>query len=384
MDAKRKALADDWTGGEYAFAIGTLATYDEFCPLDKIAVKFCGGEAKELKDGLGEPGLTLAEDKGKELGEKIWTALKKLHEDFKKEKDSDKKAYGKYTAKDAFAQIDEAVGKWCAKSGLEHKLEGEAPATAPAGMEGEMAMGEAMEGGMDMMEGDMMMMAAAAPKREAPDFDSMCDAEGPTEIPKILLAMYVAYPVFGDAVKAQVLDHEFGGSGSDDLGVVATILCGFVDAQEKAEAESWGCAWCTADELEELKNLDKEKSALVFPGTVVAWDSKDTAVGNAGEKPEGKNKVMFQFTNTKHFAKDKAHIVHRAFAKVKEVKEEDGGTLVVLEDFADEAFKTVAAWSEKVKVLAAAAGAAGEAVADAAKDAMMMEPEMMMMDPPME
>ena len=235
-----------------------------------------------------------------------------------------------------------------------------------------------------MMEGDMMMMAAAAPKREAPDFDSMCDAEGPTEIPKILLAMYVAYPVFGDAVKAQVLDHEFGGSGSDDLAAVATILNGYVDAQELAEGESWGCAWCTADELEELKNLDKEKSALVFPGTVVAWDSKDTAVGNAGEKPEGKNKVMFQFTNTKHFAKDKAHIVHRAFAKVKEVKEEDGGTLVVLEDFADEAFKTVAAWSEKVKVLAAAAGAAGEAVADAAKDAMMMEPEMMMMDPPME
>jgi len=380
MDAKRKALADDWTGGEYAFAVGTLATLDEFCPLDKIAVKFCGGEAKELKDGLGDPGLTLAEDKGKELGEKIWTALKKLHEDFKKEKDSDKKAYGKYTAKEAFEQIDEAVGKWCAKSGLEHKLEGEKPAEAPAGMEGEMAMGEAMEGGMEMM-GEDMMMAATAPKREAPDFDAMCDAEGPTEIPKILLAMYVAYPVFGDAVKAQVLDHEFGGSGSDDLAAVATILNGYVDAQELAEGESWGCAWCTGDELEELKTLDKEKSALVFPGTVVAWDSKDTAVGNAGEKPEGKNKVVFQFTNTKHFAKDKAHIAHRVFCKVKEVKEGDE-TLVVLDDFSDEAFKTVAAWTEKVKALAAA----GEAVVDAAKDAMMMgeEPMMMMEEAPME
>ena len=54
MDAKRKALADDWTGGEYAFAVGTIATLDEFCPLDKLAVKFCCGEAKELKDGIGE------------------------------------------------------------------------------------------------------------------------------------------------------------------------------------------------------------------------------------------------------------------------------------------------------------------------------------------
>lgn len=110
MDAKRKALADDWTGGEYAYAVGGIATLDAFCPLDKIAVKFCGGEAKELKDGIGE--LTdkkLAEDKAKELGEKVWTALKKLHADFKADKDSDKKVFGKYTAKEAFEQIDGAV-----------------------------------------------------------------------------------------------------------------------------------------------------------------------------------------------------------------------------------------------------------------------------------
>jgi len=319
------------------------------------------------------------------LGEKIWTALKKLHEDFKKEKDSDKKAFGKYSAKDAFEQVDAAVKLWCEKSGLEHKLEGDAPATAPEGMEGEMAMGEGAEGGEEMM-GDGMM-AAAAPKRETPEVSAFGDMAGPAEIPKVLLAMYVCYPAFGDAVKAQVLDHEFGGSGSDDFGAVATILGGFVDAQEKAEGESWGCAWCTADELEELKGLDKGVSALVFPGTVVGWADKDTAVGCAGEKPDGKNKVIFQFAG-KHFKPcgDKAHVFHRQFAKVKEVKEEDGATLVVLEDFADAAFKTVAEWSEKVKALAAAAGAAGEAVADAAKDAMMMEGEgdMMMMDPPAE
>ena len=58
MDAKRKALADDWTGGEYAFAVGSVASLDEFCPLDKIAVKFCGGEGKE------RPGRGAEESRG--------------------------------------------------------------------------------------------------------------------------------------------------------------------------------------------------------------------------------------------------------------------------------------------------------------------------------
>merc|ERR1712086_1087529 len=109
MDAKRKALADDWTGSEYAFAVGGITTLDEFCPLDKLAVKFCGGEGKELKDGIGELAeAKLAEDKAKELGNKIFEALKKL--------------FGKYTAKEAFEQIDGAVKLWCEKSGLEHKF----------------------------------------------------------------------------------------------------------------------------------------------------------------------------------------------------------------------------------------------------------------------
>jgi len=129
-----------------------------------------------------------------------------------------------------------------------------------------------------------------------------------------------------------------------------------------------------------LKGLDKGASALIFPGTVVAWKDKDTAVGSAGEKPDGKNKVLFQFAGKAITGYGDTIIFHRQFAKVKEVKEEDGATLVVLEDFSDAVFKTVAEWSEKVKALAGA----GAAVVDAAKDAMMMEGEgdMMMMDPP--
>lgn len=212
MDAKRKALADDWTGGEYAYAVGSITTFEEFCPLDKLVVKFLGGEGKELTEGIGElqEATKLAEDKGKELGEKIWTALKKLHEDFKGGKDDDKKVFGKYSAKDAFEQIDKAVTYWCDNSGLEHKLDAPAAAAAPEGME--MMAEEMMEGGMEMMgeEG----AAATAPKRETPETSAFGEPKGPAEIPKVLLAMMVCFPAFGDAVKAQVLDHEFGGSGS--------------------------------------------------------------------------------------------------------------------------------------------------------------------------
>ena len=380
MDAKRKALADDWTGGEYAYAVGGITSLDAFCPLDKLAVKFCGGEAKELKDGIGE--LTdkkLAEDKAKELGEKIWTALKKLHADFKADKDSDKKVFGKYTAKEAFEQIDGAVKKWCEKSGLEHKLEEEAAAKAPEGMEmmdGDMAM----EGGDEMMAADGMAMAATAAKRETPGFDTFTDTDGPAGIPKLLLAMYVAFPAFGDAVKAQVLDYEFGGSGSDDLAAVATIVGGLVDAEEKEAGASFGCAWITSDDVEELKGLDTKVSALVFPGTVVAWVDKDTAIGCAGEKPEGKTKCVFEFAGKRMKCDgDKAFVFHRQFAKVKEVKEEDGALMVTLEDFEEAVSATVAEWSEKVKKAAEGAGAAVEAAKDAADMAMGGD---MAMDPP--
>ena len=88
MDSKRKALADDWTGSDYAFGVGGIATFEEFCPLDKLVVKFCGGEGKEIAAGLGEvTDHKLAEDKAKELGGKIFEALKKLHEEYKGGKD---------------------------------------------------------------------------------------------------------------------------------------------------------------------------------------------------------------------------------------------------------------------------------------------------------
>lgn len=372
MDAKRKALADDWTGGEYAFKVGSVADFKAFCPLDTIALKFCGGDAKELKDGIGElTDAKLAEDKAKELGDKIFEALKKLHADFKKSESESGKAFGKYEHKEAFKQIDDAVKFWCEKSGFEHKLE---EAKAPEGMEAEADKDKEADGGMnDGGEADEKKEegAATAPKRETPETSAFGDIAEKVEIPKLLLAMYVCFPAFGDAVKAQVLDYDFDGSGNNDLAAAATLIGAYADAQEKAEGESWGCAWCTDADLEDLKaaSAADAKQALVFPGTVVAWADQDTAVGNAGEG-SGKKKVIFKFSG-KHFkpAGDKAVVFHRQFATISKLEEKDGVTTVELADFADAVFKTVAEWKGKVDEIAKGVGAAVEAGKEAAADA---------------
>ena len=246
-------------------------------------------------------------------------------------------------------------------------------AKAPEGMEGE---GEKAEGDAAMNEGGEEGKeeekkeegaAATAPKKESPAADAFGDIAEKVDLPKLLLAMYVCFPAFGDAVKAQVLDYDFDGSGSDDLAAAATLIGAYADAQEKAEGESWGCAWCTDADLEELKAAAAEgsKQALVFPGTVVAWADQETAVGNGGEGA-GKKKVIFKFAG-KHFkpAGDKAVVFHRQFATISKLEEKDGVTTVELADFADAVFKTVAEWSAKVKAL----GEAGAAAVEGAKEA---------------
>ena len=107
MDSRRKALDKDWTGTEFAFAVANIKTLDGFCPLDKIAVAFCGGEGKEIKDGIGElDGGKMAEDKAKELGKKIFESMEKLYNDLVDDfKDGTKEGevFGKYTGTDAIA-----------------------------------------------------------------------------------------------------------------------------------------------------------------------------------------------------------------------------------------------------------------------------------------
>merc|ERR1712032_829049 len=75
--------------------------------------------------------------------------------------------------------------------------------------------------------------------------------------------------------------------------------------------------------------------------------------------------VIFHFKGKVYKVGDKAHVFHRQFAKISELKEEGGVHTCVLEDFAEACFKTVAEWSDKVKAAAAVAGEAAMEVADA-------------------
>lgn len=373
MDSRRKAIEGDWNGLEYSFGVGSVKTLDGFYPLDKLVVKLVG-DGKELKEQIGDlDGSKIPEDKATALADKIFDALKKTRAEFEKTKDSDDLVFGKYTGKEAFKQVDDAVKLWCEKSGFEHKLEEAPPADAPAGMgaEGE-AAGMEMEGGEEGAAAEN----ADAPKeetkkiaRDVPDIAAFGDFAAKVEIPKLLTAMVVCFPAFGDAVKTQVVSYDLGGDGEDSFKEVAALTGAYVDSSEKADTDSFGCARLSDEDLEELKEVDKNKEsqALVFPGIVVAWADEATATGYV-EAGKG-HLVTFKFKG-KAFkpAGDKAVVFHRQFAKIKELKEDGGKWVCELEDFADAAFATVAEYKTKFEELAAAAAAVKD-VAEDAKDA---------------
>merc|ERR1712188_148715 len=112
-----------------------------------------------------------------------------------------------------------------------------------------------MEGGEMAAEGEMAAaegMEAMAAKMSLIAADAFGEAAGPTELPKLLLSLMFYHPVFGDAVKAQVVHWELGGDSLKSLAAVAALTDAYVDAGEKAEADSFGAAWLTAEDLEEL------------------------------------------------------------------------------------------------------------------------------------
>lgn len=321
-DARRKVFDEDWTGNEFAFAPGSVKDLQAFCPLDKIVCKYVGDQ-KELKDKLGEWPIT--EDKVKELKDDVWKALKEFHAVLAKTKDEDKQVFGKYTGKDAFAQMEEVMKVYAEKSGLEHKWPEEEAAEKPAGMgdeapkEGD-APGEANDGGEEdgeKKEGDDAAAkegAGDAPKMALIAPDAFGDNSGAAAVPKLLLSLMFYHPVFGDAVKAAVMTHELGGDKAvANLGAVACLTGAWVDKEEKEEKDSWGCAWLTGDDMDELKEVSEQKDAkaLVFPGVVGAWKEKDDALGAVG-KVEGKTKVLFKFHGKAAApAGDKLHVFCR-------------------------------------------------------------------------
>lgn len=245
--------------------------------------------------------MKLAEDKAKELGGKIFEAMKAFCKELEKGKDGSKagEVYGKYTGADAYTQMNDCLKMWAEKSGLDQKWPEEEAAAAPEGMEmaaaadGEMAA-EAMEGGV--MEGEGAGdMAAAAEKMALFNAESFGDFTPVVDISKLLMALMFLYPVFGDKVKSQVMNGELGGDGGD-FAAVAAVTGAYVNAGEKADTPSFGAAWLSGDDLEELQEAAKTPavSALVFPGLVGAYTTEEDAMGEAG-KVEGKTQVLFKF-----------------------------------------------------------------------------------------
>ena len=114
--------------------------------------------------------------------------------------------------------------------------------------------------------------------------------------------MMVCYPVFADAVKAQVMEAELqsagmvpgvpmpsmslslpvpGLEGGADLSSVATITGAYLKAGAADEADSFGCAWLSAEDLEELTEAEaaKDTTVLVFPGATIAIPAQDPGRG---------------------------------------------------------------------------------------------------------
>lgn len=125
----------------------------------------------------------------------------------------------------------------------------------------------------------------------------------------------VQYPAFGDAVKAQIMHHDLGGDAPfNSFGPVAALSGAYVKAKLGDEADSWGCAWLTGDDLDDLKDAHKDNGskALIFPGVVKAYAKDSLALGEAGEGKGKDAQVLFKF-NGKVFkpAGDNLHVFFR-------------------------------------------------------------------------
>lgn len=382
-DSRRKAFDDDWTGTDYAFAPGSVANLQAFCPLDKIVLNWLK-DKKELKDAFELP---LSEEKAKELATEAWAAMKEFTKSLEGGKESDKEGevFGKYSGKDAYTQMDAVMTCFAEKSACGLTWPEAAAAEVPEGMdakmgEGDMAGGDAemaeggeeKEGEGEAKEGEAAGMDAMMAKMSLVALDAFGEIGGAAEMPKCLLALMFSYPVFGDAVKAATMAHDLGGDKSANFGSIAAVVGAYVNAQEKAEADSFGAAWLTSDDMDELNEVlaQKEAKALVFPGIVGGWADEKDALGQA-PKADGKTQVLFKFKGkTFKPAGDKLIVFCRQFAKVESLdapKDDIKYYTCTLSDFTDHVYESVEAWKDAV-------GKVGAVVADA-KDAGMEKEE---------
>lgn len=226
-------------------------------------------------------------------------------------------------------------------------------------------------------EGDAEKPADMAASMAAVSLDvaAFGEVDGPEALPKLLVAIAFSFPVVGDACKAQILHWELGGDDTEHATFAATaaITGAFVDAGEKAEADSFGSAWLNGDDLDVLKEVAEQKDlkALVFPGVVGAWADEATALGQATEVKD-KTQVLFKFKGkVLKPAGDKLHVFNRQFAKIESLAEPADDKkyyVATLSDFSDHVYTSIEAWKKACETVAAVVGDAKEAVEDAKKD----------------
>ena len=235
---KRNSAADDFNTVGLQF-VGGAGQKDDKSPLDAVCLKY--GDGKEVDEWLKVGPLTMtAEEEGKKIATEAWVALcqqaKFLDGEFG---GSDKVQYvnGKYTSKDAIAQID-AVKAFLKEKNPdiefpEEVKEEAAAEEAPA--EGDMAAEEApaeMEGGDEM---EMM---------EAPDLykDDSAAYDGFANLPALFLRCMTVSPYFGDIIKSTLIYYEFNFGGKELVPLPKIGLGDFTKnplAAKEPKTEAW-------------------------------------------------------------------------------------------------------------------------------------------------
>jgi len=381
---KRNSAADDFNTVGLQF-VGGAGQKDDKNPLDAVCLKY--GDGKEVDEWLKVGPLTMtAEEEGKKIATEAWVALcqqaKYLDGEFG---GSDKVKYvnGKYTSKDAIAQID-AVKAFLKEKNPDiefpEEVKEEAAAEEAPAMDGDMAAAE--EAPMEMEGGDDMEMM------EAPDLykDDSAAYDGFANLPALFLRCMTVHPYFGDIIKSTLIYYEFNFGGKElvplpKIGLgdftknplaakepkteawagVAALVGSALDAAEAAETDVWFSGYYGDEDLEALKEIE-EGGSILFPGWIAGWKSEAEALSGIWEN-NGKNTVHKVVISTK--TKCCSAVVCRLFAQrfnstKKSLEEKDGVWYLTVEDNSWD-YKTLAEWKDWVK--AEAEKAAAEAAA---------------------
>jgi len=354
--SRRFENSEDYNTSPLNFLGGEGFKLDK-CPLDKIALAYCGEKDDFFKvDGL----KCTDEDQAKKIYTETFgyvkAALEKLLKEFGEDPADHKKGNvgGKYTPEDAIGQLKKVLEEFKEASGIE--IEGEKKEEAAEGEE-EKKDDTEMEGGDDMMEdGAMMMEMMDEVVKEDPYKDDSLDSyKGFENLPGLFLRTSTVYPYFGDLIKTNLLKHEFGFNDDKqdnmDFAGAAALLSVAVQAAESAETEVFFAGFAGEEDFLSLKELIEAKGELVFPGLVGGFDTKEQAIANSVKFEEGNLQkllpVVYSIKTKAVKAVAVKQFVSRMHAKIESAEiSEDGPTVVKLVANEPEKILTIAEYKE--------------------------------------